>query len=784
MLPLGGGRGRRRVTGYTIAVTSGDAQTATVGQAVGSALTATVKARGTGTVVSGATVYWTASGDGTVTASSQTNGSGVASATWTLGTLSGAQSVTATVAGGGSVQFTATGTADAAAEVRANSTTDQSKGTSTAVDTPPSVLVVDQYGNPKSGVAVTWAVASGGGSLNTTGGTSTGSDGVATVTSWTLGASVGANSVTATCAGLTGSPVTFNANATAAVATQIVVQSGGDQTGIVVGTSSATITFRVKDAGGTAVAGVTVGFVASGGILSASSDISDVSGDVQVSLTTSGLVATYTITAGFNDFAVSVDTTVTSTAGAAFALAMVTQPSSNGTSGVALSQQPIVEVVDQYGNRNTSATNTVTASVLTGNAAITAGSAKAAVSGLATFSGLTMTDSDGGANILRFSASGLSTVDSSGVTLAPPIPTKLGVGTGPSTVNVDATISPAPTFLVQDSGGVTVPGATNAVTVALGDNGEGATLNGTLTVNAVDGVATFNGLSVDTAGGYTLDATASGLTGVSSSAFTVNAASGNYPNLPGGYSLFSRALCDIAPSTSWGTVSGWTGSHQCDSAGVVTIQSDATAPLTPPGVWRTRFGTGQQQGVGPVSYDSWVGSESSPTEYSEIYFSWRFKIGTTSGFWNHPVGTKLGFLAYAEAFNTSRNQLFLLMKGTGSAPGAMQTSAQLQVIQQRNLDATRTCSGGNILTTGVWHHLEMVLKINSGAGNADGEMHLWLDNTKRLTVTNAIYRTSGNTKKFYWYRWNPTWGGVTTGASHSGHTDDIWTDDYALYGVI
>src|SRR5205823_1515698 len=66
---------------------------------------------------------------------------------------------------------------------------------------------------------------------------------------------------------------------------------------------------------------------------------------------------------------------------------------------------------------------------------------------------------------------------------------------------------------------------TGPVTVALGANPGSATLLGTLTVNALLGVATFSTLSINTAAsGYTLAATASGLPAVQSAAFNVTPA--------------------------------------------------------------------------------------------------------------------------------------------------------------------------------------------------------------------------------------------------------------------
>lgn len=64
--------------------------------------------------------------------------------------------------------------------------------------------------------------------------------------------------------------------------------------------------------------------------------------------------------------------------------------------------------------------------------------------------------------------------------------------------------------------------STASVTMALGNNPTSTTLNGTLTVNAVGGVATFSNLSINKAGtGYTIVATSNGLTNVTSNAFNV-----------------------------------------------------------------------------------------------------------------------------------------------------------------------------------------------------------------------------------------------------------------------
>ncbi len=90
----------------------------------------------------------------------------------------------------------------------------------------------------------------------------------------------------------------------------------------------------------------------------------------------------------------------------------------------------------------------------------------------------------------------------------------------PSNATAGAGIAPA--VAIQDASGNTVTSATNAVTVALGANLAGGALSGTTTVDAVNGVATFPGLSINTAGsGYTLVASSGTLTSATSAAFTI-----------------------------------------------------------------------------------------------------------------------------------------------------------------------------------------------------------------------------------------------------------------------
>src|SRR5258706_260033 len=104
-------------------------------------------------------------------------------------------------------------------------------------------------------------------------------------------------------------------------------------------------------------------------------------------------------------------------------------------------------------------------------------------------------------------------------------PAKLTFTVQPSRATAGMVITPAMQVAIQDGYGNTVTSATSAVTVAIGANPGGGTLSGPQTVNAVNGVASFAGLSIDKAGsGYMLMGSSGPLTSATSVSFTVTPA--------------------------------------------------------------------------------------------------------------------------------------------------------------------------------------------------------------------------------------------------------------------
>src|SRR5437667_8045497 len=116
---------------------------------------------------------------------------------------------------GSPVSFTAQGTPDPAAQITFHGGNGQTATVGNAVPITPSVIVRDQFNNAVAGVAVTFTPAAGSGTVSPTSPVTSDSGGIAAVTSWTLGATAGTDTLRATATGLAGSPVVFLATATA-----------------------------------------------------------------------------------------------------------------------------------------------------------------------------------------------------------------------------------------------------------------------------------------------------------------------------------------------------------------------------------------------------------------------------------------------------------------------------------------------------------------------------------------------------------------------------------------
>ena len=182
-----------------------------------------------------------------------------------------------------------------------------------------------------------------------------------------------------------------------------------------------------------------------------------------------------------------------------------------------------VSVEDVYGNLITGYGGEVTVGLVGGPAGVALGGVLTvpASGGVATFAGLDVTESGSGYTIAATGA-GLTSAASSAFTVTPAAPAKLVVTTPPpSGVTAGGPFGVA--VAVEDAYGNLVTGFDGDVTLALSGGPSRASLGGTTTVTAADGVATFAGLTLDKVGPqYRLQAMSAGLASADTAEFGVS----------------------------------------------------------------------------------------------------------------------------------------------------------------------------------------------------------------------------------------------------------------------
>lgn len=206
-------------------------------------------------------------------------------------------------------------------------------------------------------------------------------------------------------------------------------------------------------------------------------------------------------------------------------LVFTVQPS-NATAGTVIRPPVVVTIEDSVGRTLTSDTNVVVLNLNGGPAIAGLGGTVAVkpVNGVATFPDLWIAKAATGYTLHAYEVPlvPLVAANSAAFDIAPVAPASLSFTDSSTTVaGIGAVLSVGVPFALDvaivDSFYNTVTSATNAVTVRLGTSPSGATLGGTLTVDAVQGIAHFRNLSLDQAGPYTLVATAANLSPAQSS---------------------------------------------------------------------------------------------------------------------------------------------------------------------------------------------------------------------------------------------------------------------------
>ncbi|HEY8106918.1 MAG TPA: Ig-like domain-containing protein, partial [Gemmatimonadales bacterium] len=445
-----------------------------------------------------------------------TNADGRTGVKWVLGTVAGAQAMIAKPTGNSapaslSVSFAATASSAIPSKLVKSAGDAQNGSAGAPVAIPPAVKVTDTDGNPVAGVGVTFAVASGGGTVNPTTPIATDANGVAAVTSWTLGAAAGANTLTATATGtgITGNPATFTATGHVGAASKLglaVPPSASAGNGVPLAVQPQ---IQIQDAAGNGVASANVAIsvnISSGG--------GTLSGGPTVVQTNAGGLATFT---GLTITGATGPYTLLFTASG---LTSVAAPVTVGAGNPSGSQSSFsISPASFVAGTSTGSTVTVTARDAGGN--LIAGAAAAVnVTGTNTLTPTPLAPTDGAgqtSGVITSNEAGIKTVTVTinGIAVTNPASATLTVLPGLPSVAI-STVSGAPTTLVAGNGtsstitvtvkdlfGNPIPGA--SVTLA----STGATITQPVALTNASGVTTGS-VSYATVGAKTVSATVNG----------------------------------------------------------------------------------------------------------------------------------------------------------------------------------------------------------------------------------------------------------------------------------
>jgi hypothetical protein len=442
------------------------------------------------------------------------------------------------------------------------------------------VQVLAADGLPAPGVAVAFAAQHGGsvGAASVT----TGADGLAQTT-WKLGPTAGAQTLTATAPGLTGSPVTFTATATALPPVRLDVPTPPPPT-VAAGTPFGLVVRAVDATGALAPAftgAVTVALGAgapAGALLSGPTTVNAVAGVATFTGLTLNVPGTYTLGVSAPSLTGTTTGTFTVTAGAATKLVFQNYPILGAQAGAAF-DDITVSVRDALNNPVTTFTGavTITANGPTaivdsgGSAAAASGVARApspvahaligtttvnAVAGVATFSGLKLT------------AAGNYTLSASSGSLTAAIGPPFAI-----------TPAPASTLVLVSGGGQSVAGGIAfpnpivvKVTDAFGNGVGGVTVNFT----PASGTGTALPASAVSAAGTGLAQTSWTPIGLAGTKVLNVSGSGLLPNplVVTGTATSSSGTARTwngTTSTDWATASNWTPSGVPGAGDPITI---------------------------------------------------------------------------------------------------------------------------------------------------------------------------------------------------------------------
>ncbi len=480
---------------------------------------------------SGGNLVASATGTVTVTVSSGTATLSGATATITNGvatftnlTITGsAGSVTLLFSSSGlssvsSASITLAGTPTKLAISTAPST---SAGTGIALVTQPSISIQDSSSHVNTAATGTVTAVVSSGTATLSGATATITNGVATFTDLTIIGTPGNIVLTFSSGSLTSvvsSTITLGAGAAATLL--ITTQPSLTATNGLVLPSQPVV--KVQDSNGTVVTTTTGSITAT--IQSGNGTLSNSTASITNGIATfsglaiSGKIGSFTITFSYSSAAPVTSQSIILSAGTATQLGITTAPSLANSSGSAFSTQPVIASQDSSGNIVTTTTGTVTATIASGSGYLYNTNAYFN-NGIATFSGMYATSSNGSNITINFSSGSFTSVTSGSITIAG-APSQLIIVNQPSTLGtVGYALAIQPTIKIADSSGNLVTSASGFVIASISSGSASLSAN---SVSISGGYATFTSLQFSGAPGtYTMQFQFNGISSSQTSQITV-----------------------------------------------------------------------------------------------------------------------------------------------------------------------------------------------------------------------------------------------------------------------
>lgn len=191
-----------------------------------------------------------------------------------------------------------------------------------------------------------------------------------------------------------------------------------------------------------------------------------------------------------------------------------------------------------------------------------------------------------------------------------------------------------------------------------------------------------------------------------------------------------------------------------------SIESDATAPKSPPSVLRHTYPAGFSGGTAGTSLGT--GGLSA----AKLYVC--FNVYWSPNWQNHPTGENKIAFAVIEDFGGGGEPTFLTMR--------TDEGRSVKVVNQGS-GVARLFSNGGGVSLGKWHQVEVYLVSNSDASLSDGQMYLWVDGVLVESATDVKFWSDPSSQgKFNTFKFEPTWGGLGGTVS-----EDMYIQHDAVY---